>query len=68
MLERSSDYWSTQEWIERAVISQYDRLETQKVEARARALAVPRGLSRDPDSAVKCVLSSQAGHNVATCW
>ena len=41
MLESSSD-WPTREWIERAVINQYERLECEKSAAGSRAMIHPR--------------------------
>ena len=66
MLESSSD-WTTREWIERAVINQYVRLESEKSEADAEALAMARGPNRNSNPAVTCMFCSRAGHTAATC-
>ena len=46
MLESSSD-WPTREWIERAVINQYERLESEKSSAGSRAMLSARGHRRN---------------------
>ena len=46
MLENSSD-WPTREWIERAVINQYGRLESEKSAAGSRAMLAARGHRRN---------------------
>ena len=46
MLESSSD-WPTREWIERAVINQYERLENKKSAAGSRAMLSTRGHRRN---------------------
>ena len=46
MLESSSD-WPTREWIERAVINQYERLESEKPAAGSRAMLSARGHRRN---------------------
>ena len=46
MLESSSD-WPTREWIERAVINQYERLESEKSAAGSRAMLSARGHRRN---------------------
>ena len=46
MLESSSD-WPTRERIDRAVINQYERLESKKLAARSRAMLSTRGHRRN---------------------
>ena len=46
ILESSLD-WSTQEWFERAVINQYERLECEKSAAGSRAMLSTRGHRRN---------------------
>ena len=46
MLESSSD-WPTREWIERAVINQYERLDCEKFSAWSRAMLSARGHRRN---------------------
>ena len=56
MLESSSD-WSMQEWIERTVINQYERLESEKSVARSRAVLPPRGHRRNDKPPIRCPLA-----------
>ena len=53
MLESSSD-WPTREWIERAVINQYERLECEKSAAGSRAMLSARGLRRNDTPPTRC--------------
>ena len=62
MLESSSD-WPTREWIERAVINQYKRLESEKSAAGSRAMLSPRGHRRNDAPLIRCNLCSRTGHS-----
>ena len=53
MLASSSD-WPTREWIERAVINQYERLECEKSAAGSRAMLSARGLRRNDTPPTRC--------------
>ena len=54
MLESSSD-WPTREWIERAVINQYERLESEQLAAEIKVM-IAHGLR--PDPVTRCSLLS----------
>ena len=58
MLESSSD-WPTREWVERAMISQYERLECEKSAARSRAMLSTRGPRRSDHPPIRCPLPAQ---------
>ena len=64
MLESSSD-WPTQEWIERAVINQYERLECEKSSAGSRAMLSARGYRRNDKPPIRCPLCSRTGHSAS---
>ena len=66
MQENSSD-WSTREWIERAVINQYKRLECEKSAAGSRAKLAARGHRRNDTPATRCPLCSRTGHSALKC-
>ena len=66
MLESSSD-WPTREWIERAVINQYERLEIEKSAARSRAILSARGHRRNDTPPIRCPLFSRKGHSALKC-
>ena len=66
MLESSSD-WLTREWIERAVINQYERLEREKSAAGSRAMLSARGHTRNDKSPIRCPLCSRTGHSALQC-
>ena len=66
MLESSSD-WSTREWIERAVINQYERLESEKSVAGSRAMLSARGHRRNDKHPIRCPLCSRTGHSALQC-
>ena len=57
MLESSSD-WPTREWIERAVINQYERLESDKSAAGSRAMLSACGHRRNDTPSIRCLLCS----------
>ena len=63
ILESSSD-WPTREWkwIERAVINQYGRLESDKSAAGNRAMLSARGHRRNDTPPIRCPLCSRTGH------
>ena len=62
MLESSSD-WLTREWIERAVINQYERLKGDKFAAGSRATLSARGHHRNDKPPTRCPLCSRTGHS-----
>ena len=66
MLESSSD-WPTREWIERAVVNQYERLEREKFSARSRAMLSSRGHRRNDTPPIRCPLCSRTGHSALKC-
>ena len=66
MLESSSD-WPTREWIERAVINQYERLESEKSATGSRAILSARGHRRNDTPAIRCPLCSRTGHSALKC-
>ena len=66
MLESSSD-WPTREWIERAVITQYERLESEKSAAGSRAMFSARGHRRNDTPPTRCPLCSRTGHSALKC-
>ena len=63
MLESSSD-WPTREWIERAVINQYERLQSEKSAAGSRAMMSTRGHRRNDNPPIRCPLCSRTGHTL----
>ena len=66
ILESSSD-WPTREWIERAVINQYERLESEKSAAGSRAMLSARGHRRNDKPPIRCPLYSRTGHSALKC-
>ena len=66
LLERSSD-WPTREWIERAVINQYERLECEKSAAGSRAMLSARGHRRNDNPPIRFPLCSHTGHSALQC-
>ena len=66
MLESSSD-WPTREWNERAVINQYERLESEKSAAGSRAMLSARGHRRNDAPPTRCPLCSRTGHSALKC-
>ena len=66
MLESSSD-WPTREWTERAVINQYERLESEKSAAGSRAMLSARGHRRNDTTPTRCPLCSRTGHSALKC-
>ena len=66
MLESSSN-WPTREWIERAVINQYERLESEKSAAGSRAMLSARGHRRNDSPPIRCPLCSCTGHSALIC-
>ena len=65
MLESSSD-WPTRELIERAVINQYKRLESEKSAAGSRAMLSARGHRRNAPP-TGCPLRSRTGYSALKC-
>ena len=53
LLESSSD-WPTREWIERAVINQYERLESETSATGSRAMLSARGHRRNATPPIRC--------------
>ena len=66
MLESSSD-WLTREWIERVVINQYKRLESEKFAAESRAMLSARGHHRNDTPPIRCPLCSHTGCSALKC-
>ena len=66
MLESSSD-WLTLEWIDRAAINQYERLECKKTAAGSRAMLSARGHRRNETPPTRCPLCSRTGHFLLEC-
>ena len=66
MLESSSD-WPTREWIERAVINQYELLESEKSAAGSKAMLSARGHRRNGKPPIRCPLCSRTGHSALHC-
>ena len=66
MLESSSD-WPMREWIERAVINQYERLESEKSSAGSRAMLSARDHSHNDTPPTRCPLRSRTGHSALKC-
>ena len=66
MLE-SSSRWPTREWIERAVISQYERLGSEKSAAESRAMLSARGHRRNDKPLIRCPLCFRTGHPALQC-
>ena len=66
MLESSSD-WPTREWVERAAINQYERLECEQSAAGSRAMLSARGHRRNDTPPTRCSLCSRTGHSALKC-
>ena len=66
MLESSSD-WPTREWIERAVIDQYERPECDKSAAGSKAMLSTRGHRCNDKPPIRCPLCSRTGHSALQC-
>ena len=66
MLKSSSD-WPTRKWIERAVINQCERLESEKSAAGSRAMLSTRGHHRNDTPSTRCLLCSRTGHSALKC-
>ena len=66
MLESSSD-WPTREWIERAVINQYERLESEKSAAGSRAMLSASAHRHNDTPPTRCPLCSRTGHSALKC-
>ena len=66
MLESSSD-WPTREWIERAVINQYEGLKSEKFSAGSRAMLSAHGHRRNDKPPIRCPLCSRTGHSTLQC-
>ena len=62
MIKSSSD-WPTREWIERAVINQYERLESEKSAAGGRAMLSACDHHRNDTSPIRCLLCSRTEHS-----
>ena len=66
MPESSSD-WPTREWIERVVINQYERLESEKSPVGSRAMLSARGHRRNDKPPIRCPLCSRTGQSSLQC-
>ena len=66
MLKSSSD-WPTREWIERAVINQYERLECEKSAAGSREMLSASCHRRNDNPPIRCPLCSRTGHSALQC-
>ncbi|CAN0326139.1 unnamed protein product [Ascophyllum nodosum] len=66
MLESSSD-WPTREWIERAVINQYERPKCEKSAAGSRVMLSARGYRRNDKLPIRCPLCSRIGRSALQC-
>ena len=66
MLKSSSDR-PTREWIERAVINQYERLECKKSAAGSRAMLSARGHRPNDNPPLRCPFCSRTGHSAFQC-
>ena len=66
MLESSSD-WPSREWIERAVMSQYDRLRAEESAAGSKAMFAARSNARKSKAPPRCPLFSRTGHTAQGC-
>ena len=66
MLESLSD-WPTRERIERPVINQCERLESEKSAAGSRAVLSARGHRRNDTPPIRCHLCSRTGHSALKC-
>ena len=66
IVESSSD-WPTQEWIERAVTNQYERLESEKSAVGSRAMLSARGHRRNDTPPIRCPLFSRTVHSALKC-
>ena len=66
MRESSSD-WPTRELIERAVINQYERLESEKSAAGSRPVLSARGHRRNDIPPTRCPFCSRTGHSALKC-
>ena len=66
MLESSPD-WPTREWIERAVINQFERLKYEKSAAGSRAMLSDRDHRRNDNPPIRCPLCSRTGHSALQC-
>ena len=66
MLESLSN-WPTREWIERAMINQYERLESEKSSAGSRAMVSARGHRRNDTPPTRWPLCSRIGHFALKC-
>ena len=66
MLESSSD-WPTRDWIERAVINQFERLESEKSAAGSMAMFAGRGNGHGSNPPSRCQICSRTGHTAQGC-
>ena len=66
MLESSSDS-PAREWIEVAVINQYEWLESEKPSSGSRAMLSARGDRRNDTTPIRCPLYSRTGHFALKC-
>ena len=67
VLESSSN-WPTREWIDRAVINQYNRLECGKSAAGSRAMLSAHGHRRNDKPPIRCPLFSHTEHSALQCY
>ena len=66
MLESSSD-WPARGWIERAVISQFERLESEKSAAGSMAMFAGRRNGHGSNPPPRCQICSRTGHTAQGC-
>ena len=66
MLESSSD-WPSREWIERAVMNQYDRLQTEESTARSKAMFAARNNAHKSKLPPRYPLCLRTGYTAQGC-
>ena len=66
MLESSLD-WPMRDWIERAVINHFERLEVEKSAAGDKELVAAHGAGRNLKPPAYCSFCSQVGHDASSC-
>ena len=64
---KSSSGWPTREWIERALINQYERLECEKSSTGSRATLSARGHRRNDKPPIRCPICSRTGNSAVKC-
>ena len=60
---KSSSGWPTREWIKRALINQYERLECEESATGSRAMLSARGHRRNDKPPIRCPLCSRTGQS-----